>query len=294
MQETEAIEDHLVLEYKGPRVETGRMDARRVATQILAFSEFLEVVSQTAYGQAIEVRTEVQGFRGQSFDIDFLFHVAGHVTTMLSALPASPSDVIELIKQSIELWKHLGGKPPKAMNHAQTGGQAVSIENNSGQIMVVNGSVINVVANARAGEAVEKFVREPLEVNGVDSLTIRSPKLRQKTQIAKSDAQSFIPVALSKPLGEVEIETHLMIESPTFKEGNKWKFTDGQTSFFANITDPEFLQAVNDGSERFGKGDTLKVRLRIQQATEAGRLLAERTVIKVLDHFTASHQPKLV
>ena len=287
------LEDHLILEYKGPLVQSGRMDSRRVASQIVAFSDFLEVVSQTAFGQRVDVRTEIQGFRGHSFDIDFLFHVAGHVATMLSSTPASPKDVIDLIKNTMSLWKHLGGKPPKAMNHAESGAQLVVVENNYGQIMQVSNSVINVVSNPRAGEAVEKFVRLPLETNGLEAVAIRSPKHQERAQVEKRDAGSFMPVPMAQSLGDVEIETHLVIESPTFKDGNKWKFSDGQTSFFAKISDAEFLQSVDDGSERFGKGDTLKVRLRIQQESAAGRLSAERTVTKVLDHYQSRPQGNL-
>ncbi len=65
------LEDHLILEYHGPDVEGGSMDARNVAAQIVAFSDFLDVVSEGAYGERVHLQTEVQGFRGESFDIDF-------------------------------------------------------------------------------------------------------------------------------------------------------------------------------------------------------------------------------
>jgi len=59
------IEDQLVLEYYGPAVEMGRMNSYDVASYILAFSDYLGVASRTAYGERIELRTEIQGFRGR-------------------------------------------------------------------------------------------------------------------------------------------------------------------------------------------------------------------------------------
>lgn len=294
MAEDEILQDHLVLEYQGPKVEGGSMDARQVASQILAFSDFLDVVSETAYGTRVQVQTEVQGFRGNSFDIDFMFQVAGYVATLMSSTAASPKDVIDLIKHSVALWTHLSGNPPKATNHAEGNAQIVEVENNNGLIIATNNSVLQVVTDPKAGEAAEKFIGDPLKSEGVTSLTIRSQGFEERARIEESDAAYFKLVDIEQPLPESVIETHLIIESPTFKEGNKWRFSDGQVSFGADMADEEFLQSVNEGTERFGKGDVLRVKMLITQATAPGRLSAERTILEVLDHKLGSEQQKLL
>ena len=65
------------------------------------------------------------------------------------------------------------------------------------------------------------------------------------------------------------------VESAVFKDGNKWRFSDGASSFFAEITDADFLARIESGDERFGKGDVLIVDLRrIQSVTDNGLKLA--------------------
>lgn len=286
------LRDHLVLEYKGPRVEGGTLDAREVASHILAFSDFLDIVSEAAYGQKVQVKTEVQGFRGDSFEIDFALQIAGHVATILTSTAATPRDVIDIIKHSVGLWIHLRGTPPKGVT--QRNDLLIDVENNNGEIMTINNSVLQLVINQKAGEAAEKFVGQALKTDGIKSVTIRSQRFDESAEIREDQADYFVPVAIEQPLPDAEVEMSLIVESPTFKEGNKWRFSDGQVSFGADMADEAYLQAINDGTERFGKGDILRVRMLISQATSPGRLSAERKILKVLEHKVGSEQKKLL
>jgi len=111
--------------------------------------------------------------------------------------------------------------------------------------------------------------------------------------VLKSDAPSFGPVAIDTPLVESESTIGLAIESPTFKEGNKWRFFDGQNSFYAEVADEEFLAKVNDGRERFGKGDILIVRMKTTQVSALETLKIERTILEVIKHKIGYHQQPL-
>ena len=69
----ENIEDQITLEYCGEAATAGRMNADDVASYIIAFSDFLGVTSRKTYGEKVELKTDIQGFRNNSFDIDFIF-----------------------------------------------------------------------------------------------------------------------------------------------------------------------------------------------------------------------------
>lgn len=283
---TADIEDQLTLEYRGPVVETGRMDAYDVAGYIIAFSDFLGTVSRRAYGEKIVIRTEIQGFRSGSFDIDFAFQIAGIAAGLfLSSTPASVKDFIELIRGSMKAWIHLRGEPPKAVAPVPTRPNTMQIENQNGHIMYVAAEVVNIIGDQKAGKAVEHFIKKPLDA-GVAAVCINSKVDAQVIEIPRDDASAFVPLAIEKPLLESEMRMGLLIESPTFKEGNKWRFFDGQSSFYADIIDEDFLRAVNSGTERFGKGDELIAMVRFTQTIAGTSLRMERSVIKVLEHRT--------
>ena len=85
----------------------------------------------------------------------------------------------------------------------------------------------------------------------------------------------------------------LIIEAPVFKDGNKWRFSDAQNSFYADILDKEFLLKVDQG-EPFAKGDWLRVDLRITQEKAGIKITTERAVIKVHEHISGQKQHPLL
>jgi hypothetical protein len=75
----------------------------------------------------------------------------------------------------------------------------------------------------------------------------------------------------------------LLIESLTFKDGNKWRVHDGTATFHASIEDKAFLGSI-DAGERFGKGDVLVVDLRQVQSIVGAKLINESIIVKVWEH----------
>ncbi len=287
------IEDLLTLEYHGSISEMGRMNSYDVASYIIAFSDFLGVISRTACGEKIELKTDIQGFHKDSFDIDFFFQITGIAATIFSITPLSAKEIIDLVRDSIKAWIHLHGEPPKSISPVPEKQNIMQIENQNGQISYYNADVINVITDIKAGIAVEQFIKKPLQ-SGSSYLRINSKSYQEVAQIKEKDALSFIPIDIESHLSENTVTMNLLIESPTFKEGNKWKFFDGQNSFYADILDEEFLEKVNKGAERFGKGDTLIAEVKlVQTGGFAGSLKMERTIIKVFQHLASLTPGKL-
>ena len=60
-----------------------------------------------------------------------------------------------------------------------------------------------------------------------------------------------------------------------------------QTSVFASISDQQFLQAVDSGKERFGKGDVLVVELETIQVLKDRKIQTLWDIRKVVEHKTS-------
>lgn len=274
----------LSLLYIGPAVESGEMDAYEAGASIIAFGDYLGVVARAAYGENTKVKTNVHGVSRGSFSIEFSVQAAGIVATIFAGI-ANPKDLLDLIKQSIDAWKLLRGEPPKQF-HIE--GDKLMVENNYGTINYFRVEVAKIVTNENAGDAVGRFIKKNLE-GGVDEVMITSEKILI-ADARKEDASSFVTISTELPFLETTITMGLVIESAVFKEGNMWKFSDGQTSFHAAIDDMEFLHRVNTGEERFGKGDILIVELEIKQLKTIGSLKTERRIKKVIEHRTFSQE----
>lgn len=73
----------------------------------------------------------------------------------------------------------------------------------------------------------------------------------------------------------------------------KWKFTDGNITFFAKIEDASFVESVSNLQQQFGANDTLEVVLQTNQKLTEKGLKADYVVKKVIRHIKASKQIEL-
>lgn len=128
-------------------------------------------------------------------------------------------------------------------------------------------------------------VLAPLDREGI--LQVRMQSSDMTLELGKDDAAAFeLPELPSTPLGEQVMERHLTIASVVFVEGNKWRLTDGEATFYARIEDESFLARVESGEEAFRSGDIMRCELRITQTRSSdGKLQAEYAVAQVRDHL---------
>lgn len=280
------METRLTLRYTGPDVDSGRMDVYAASSNMIAFSEFMVAAVKATFGDKADARAEVAGFGQGSFLTDLVFNVGGPLASIFTTV--SPKDLLTVIKESFALWKHLKGAPPSAIdNH----GQQVSVTNNSGQIIQVKTETLHLVLSEKGAETAGRFVRQAMEPEGITSIEVSEGREVVATA-SRQESGFFVPVAAEVPLTENTVRMALILEAAVFKDGNKWRFSDGTTSFSADIADREFLQRVEDG-ERFGKGDVLTVDMLIAQTRTGQKINAQRTVIKVEDHRPGQEQKGL-
>lgn len=254
------------------------MDVYQVSANMIAFSEFVVTAAKIAYGDKITVNAEVAGFGKGSFLTDLVFNFANHSIPIFTSF--SPSELLAIINESFALWKHLKGSPPRSVTEGVN--QSVVIENNNGQVIQIKTESFTLVMNERSAEAIGQFVKKTLSDEGIDSLEIGCGN-DVVANVKQSEAGYFSLVRPSESITDSIIQMSLIIEAPVFKDGNKWRFSDGQNSFFADIIDMDFLSAVDEG-EQFGKGDLLRVDLRIKQERAGAKITTERFIEKVHEH----------
>lgn len=275
----------LSLKYSGPAVDAGLMDVYAAAANMVAFSEFIVAAAKATYGENTTAQAEVAGFGRGSFVTDIVFQVAGPLATVFSA--ATPDSFLDVIKQAFDLWKHLKGSPPTSVTHNDDH-QTIKVTNNSGQVIIVKTESLSLVFSDKASGSVEQFVGKAMGKDGMDSVQIETDK-KPLAIAQQSEASYFGAVKPSETVTNSMMEIHLVIEAPHFKDGNKWRFYDGQNSFAAEMADKEFLDRVDNG-ERFGKGDILRVELQTIQQRSGGKISTERVVVKVIEHKTGPEQ----
>ena len=273
----------IALRYSGPAVDTGLMDVYEASENMIALSEFVVLSAKSVFGESIAVRTEVAGFGHGSFITDLVFNVSLASSSVFSA--HSPDQIWNLVKEAFTLWKHLKGSPP---SNVEYGGQQVNVTNNNGEIIQVMIHSFTLVMSEKGSDSVGRFVQKALGKPGMDAIELSSGA-ETIDRVTQAESVYFVPVSITQTITDTIVKMWLMLEAPVFKDGNKWRFSDGQQSFYADIEDNDFLARVNAG-ERFGKGDVLYTDVRINQQLSGMRITAERSIVTVHEHKVASVQ----
>jgi hypothetical protein len=142
-------------------------------------------------------------------------------------------------------------------------------------------------------KAFEALIHTPLTREGIDSFSVLSPENPAEPilHIERSEAIYFIaPAPADEEINDHTTIVSLQIVNASFAEGNKWRFSDGTNTFYADILDEEFVRRVQSSEEVFAKNDILKVRLRISQWLTSRGVRTDYIIQEVIEHRLAHRQ----
>jgi hypothetical protein len=280
------------VKYDGPAVDDGRMPVRDLAPALLALGEVFTEASLYLYPKQEPVALEIEATKEGSFVVDLILHGSGMAWDQINALASSDAGTtIVLLKELIigdsmdaslfGLLKWLKGRRIESREPAGPG--MIRIKTPDGASIEVPSDVVALEKNVRIRRRVQKVV-EPLNRRDVDRLEFRSDE-EVTVSIGEAEVSSFeLPEGAETTLLDEEIELILEVVSPTFKDDNKWRLSDGERTFWAQIQDADFWRGIDQG-EQFGKGHRLQCQVQLVQSERSdGTLHTERTVTKVLRH----------
>lgn len=291
---------HFSVKYDGPALASHQMDVRELAPALLALASLLEDANKTVFPDAEEVRVQVKGtFKSGSFGIDLIAvqSIAKQLVTLFSGSEAAAAANLLAILGGlgmaskaaggglIGLVRWLKGRKPTAI---RTDSDRVVFEVETTEVLesyTVDLVTAKLYQDRTVRQSLAKVLK-PLERDGVDYFAVIDASEELVTAITSDEVAAFTAAAAQADVvSDTTSEGNLLqIESPVFKDGNKWRFTDGTNAFYAEIADEAFLAKVESGEARFGKGDVLIVDLRkIQSIADTG-LKTEYIVSAVREH----------
>jgi hypothetical protein len=289
--------------YAGPALENNEMDVRELAPALVAVADLLQEANSLINGGGTRVDVNVHGsFKSGSFSIDFnivqniyqdilrLFTSDGVTTavnllTLIGFTGAGVNGLIGLLKNL---------KSRKIQKIEDIDNSHIRIHITQEETIDVDPRVLDLYRSQRVRDALDKVIAVPLGRTGIDEFRVTYPGEHEPVIVTKQETQFFeLPLLGDELLGENITEAYLQLVNIAFKEDNKWRFSRGESVFYAVVADDKFLAGVNRNEILFSKDDILRVRLLAKDILTDKGIRTEYTVLEVLEHRSAARQLKL-
>jgi hypothetical protein len=279
--------------YDGPALEGSTIDVRELAPALLALGQVLEEANATFNAGHAKVALRVSAsFRSGCFGIDFSV-VQGLLDQALALFQRTP---IAGAKELVELLGFVyGGAAGLVSAIKWLRGRAIRevIELENGKVRIVadedfletERKTIDLLRNYRLRAALEKAIYDPLERDGFNSVSLTDDPKKGFVLIDKSERGYFKAPPQEEEMIDDRVDTvSLQLVSVSFRDENKWRFSDGGAPFYAAVLDDDFLNRVKLSEESFTAGDILKVKLRKKQWLVGDAMKSEHEVMEVMEH----------
>lgn len=284
--------------YDGESLREGTIDARELAPALLAFADLTDAVNRevTAGKASVNLRVHSDFQRG-SFKIDlsvvvtyyqkfidfFTTPEAQAWATILSLLGVTGVGLFQLVKRA------KGKAPSKVLTIERT--ERVRIEFDGEEPIEVDEKVFRLFNDGNARRAVSRII-EPLQKEGIEEMGITVDK-QDTFHVNKNEVDYFrAPAEIENEITN-ESEQLVRIVAMSFREGNKWRVHDGDSTIYVSISDDEFLEKVRTRQELFGNNDHLQVRMLTRQWLENGDLKTSHEIIEVINHLASEESKQL-
>ncbi|WP_311754710.1 hypothetical protein [Proteus terrae] len=308
MEQNEAEIDEMKFRvvYDGPALDNHEMDVKDLVPALISMSALFEEAGRVIYGDDVKVSVKVKAsFRSGSFGIDltavtswlnsaieFFSGKQGTATANLIAIVGfSTYAGKQSYKGLLQLFKWAKGKPITKIIPLTDGKVKIYVDENE---EIFEREVIELYKNISIRKSLNEIITKPLEIEGINNFAVTLDEGNTFTTVNKEESTYFSINSIDEiKLSESESEKILQIINLSFNEANKWRFSDGAHPFFADISDPDFINKMNTRELNFSKGDMLLVNLKTTQILSDSKIKSKHEITKVIKKIDPQEQIKI-
>lgn len=286
--------------YDGPALEMSEMDVRELAPALLAIGDLLTASTSVLCGDKIKPQVNVKGsFKTGCFGIDFVL-VTDFVSRVRDLFASDTANALTNAAGILALLGVVANNGYKGL--IQTikwirGRRIQRVEMRSDTAILhvdddqleIELAVLALLRDVAVREAAERML-EPLTHEGITTFATGTDKQVAETITAEEVSWFAAPATVDELLVDETRKMVFSIISLAFKEDNKWRLHDGNSTINATIADEDFLHKVDSNLVNFAKGDVLVCDVRVRQWQSQSGAKTDYEVVRVIEHRTAARQ----
>lgn len=293
--------------YDGPALDNNEMDVRDLSPALFALGEAIEGANRVLNQGRANVSVKVKGsFKTGCFGIDLAIAqgvaqsivnfmnsdgvVAG--ANILAYLGFAGVTAAGTTKGVIQVLRWLKARK---MESVTIQGNVAVILAEDGDSIEVEKNVVSLLQDYGVRKGLEGAIQAPLQREGIASVAFSAGEGSIEAEtISSEDAECFIvPELEDEELPDSSYEAMLRLVSISFQEKNKWRVSDGSNTFYAEVTDADFLGRIDRNEVSFSKDDKIKAVVRVKQIMKGDSIKADYFIDQVIEHISAARQLKL-
>ena len=279
--------------FVGDALEEHEMDIRELAPALLNAADFFKESNRQLHPAEPDIQVNIRGTNEGSFLVQ-LKMMFDDTTNALVSEPAKQVESLILLlgffggMVKCLVKRHNSGEPASSV---ETGDEVV-LEWPDGTVLRVNRNVPRLSEDPAIRRPLNGMVK-PLQRDGIDSVTI-SRSDDEVEEVTSDDLPAIEGDGTDdrEILNESTFQRTLTIKTTSWQIGQKWRFNDGQATFYAAIVDKEFNARI-EAREAFAKGDELEAILYSVQYRNSTGIHTEVEITRVLDHLPPTDIPSL-
>lgn len=272
---------------------SSQIDANTLINVLIHSQTVISAANMEYGGGSKSIHLKVNAIEKGSFivDISLVESLKDIFTHENVAYIAGLTAIIEGIYQ---MYKQLKGKP------AKTEEDQTKIEIHSTKVKVEIKNIVNVYNQPIVREAISKSIETAESDMGVEGFNIDIGE-GNTVRFERKDFKSYIYDDFDKekeiPGERSEIvEAVLVIVSLSFESGSRWQFLYNGFKIPIIVKDDALMARIDNG-DRFGKGDCIRVKMKIVQRYNPTYKAYENTsykIVEFIEHIEAIKQDKLI
>lgn len=262
--------------------QSHQIDANILISTLVHYTSVVQHANNELSGGSRNVGIQVNALKEGSFVIDVC------LTENIKALFSSDtvaylSGLTTVVAGVFQLYKHFKGSPadPSAMNNVP-----LKIKNNQGNITINN--IVNIYNTQAVRNAISKSIEAAKEDSSIEGITLSNGK-DESVSFSQSEFADLIYTDFDnedkKPDESVEfVDTTLVITGLKFEKGGRWNFIYNGFKISLVVKDDALMREIDNGA-RFGKGDSIRVKMKILKKYNPEYDVYENKSYKIVEFY---------